>query len=388
MESNERHLLCTAKIFLLYPLLWIIHCNAILLFQVNSNNTTCSTHDEVVHFIKDSDSSFLTLKLIRPSKLPPGIQESKSFHGSPVPEMESEKLTHSPVFHRLSKDSEWDSSEDDQAVEMAGASGHPIDEQLDPGHSPSSQDAAVSQHSERSQSRSAQHPKTASIQGPSCVQNVLRTSASPLHSTTSISPLFVSDKMPRFQDARASEYDHVAQKLQSRKISQPSLPKPLTLDDSSDDEDSRLSPFAKALRRASLQRKARMKQNKPRITKPNSLLTSSLASNSNQTVPTKELESSSTDQAGSLLSQHTEMMDVNCIQEPPSPLDQTNMVPPPLQELASTEQDSISVEKRMEDEKEPSGELTAEDETEGEIGDGEANRCAQQRLHCLQVEST
>ena len=67
------------------------------------------------------------------------------------------------------------------------------------------------------------------------------------------------------KDAESSHYDIVAQKMQSRKLSQ--LSKPTPSDALDDDSEASMSNFAKALRDASLRRQARIMQNQPRLTK-------------------------------------------------------------------------------------------------------------------------
>ena len=66
------------------------------------------------------------------------------------------------------------------------------------------------------------------------------------------------------KDAEANRYDIVAQKMQSRKLSQ--ALKPSASDARGNDSEAGMSAFGKALRRASLQREQRMMQNKPRLT--------------------------------------------------------------------------------------------------------------------------
>ena len=368
--------------------------------QVNSNNTTCSTHNEVVDYIKNSNSSVLTLKLIRPSKLPPGIQDSPSSNGSPnraimnssslsdhrpvtsTPEPASERLTHSPILQRLSKESEWDSSEEDQP-ETTETGDYSMDEPPNIRSSPTSKPAATSQHySDSRHPWSAQHPKAASIQPPYSTQSVPTASTPPRNSTPMGSQPPALDKLPRFQDTRASEYDRVAQKLQSRKVSQPPPPKPLALDVSSDEDDSNLSAFGKAVRRASLQRTARMDQNKPRFTKANGRVASPQTSSSNKAAPTKGLESSSTDSIDSPIVPKADVVDINHVWEAPHPDHdaQSNAKPSsPLQESSSAQQDSVSEEEKVKGTAELPGDVVVENE----IKDKDAEAAAQKSQEFL-----
>ena len=67
------------------------------------------------------------------------------------------------------------------------------------------------------------------------------------------------------KEAESDRFDIVAKKMQTRKLSQPS--KPLATNTHVDNSEASMSEFTKALRSASLQREARMMQNKPRFTK-------------------------------------------------------------------------------------------------------------------------
>lgn len=65
------------------------------------------------------------------------------------------------------------------------------------------------------------------------------------------------------KEMNPNSYDIVAQKMQSRKLSQPLKP---SASDAHDSSEVNMSEFARALKRASLQRETRMMQNSPRLT--------------------------------------------------------------------------------------------------------------------------